>query len=166
MWTDARGSVITEFALVAPMMIALLLAITMTSITFFAQQGLETAVESASRQIMTGQAQKAGMTPAQFKTAACQSLPPFMSCANLMVDARTATSLDTVDSSAPTITFDNHGNISNSWTYSIGSAGSIVVLRLMYVWTLPVGPLGLTLNNISSTQRMLVATSVAKTEPY
>jgi len=152
--------------MVAPILLALLIAILTTSLTFFAQQGLETAVETASRTIMTGQSQTAGQTQAQFKQAACQALPPYMSCAGLIVDAQTATSLSTVNAAKPVITFDSNGQITNSWVYNVGGSGRIVILRLIYIWSLPRGPLGFSLNNISSSQQMLVATSVVKIEPY
>jgi hypothetical protein len=48
----------------------------------------------------------------------------------------------------------------------VGGAGDIVVLRLLYLWPLPTGPLGFTLNDASGTQKLLIATSVAKSEPY
>ncbi len=164
--TDSRGGALIEFALIAPALIALLLAITETSLVFFAQQGLQTALDTAARAVMTGQAQSAGLTQAQFQNSACAALPPYLTCSKLIVDAQTAASLDGVNVSAPTITFDVTGKVSNSWSYSIGGAGDIVVLRLIYLWPLPTGPLGFTLNDASGTQRLLIATSVAKTEPY
>jgi Flp pilus assembly protein TadG len=163
---DQRGAAALEFALIAPMLFALLMAVTETSLVFFAQEGLQTALDVAARKIMTGQAQNAGMTQAQFQQTACAALPPYLACSNLIVDAQTASSLANVNTSAPTITFDKTGKVTNSWNYSVGGAGDIVVLRLLYLWPLPTGPLGFTLNDASGTQKLLIATSVAKTEPY
>ena len=66
----------------------------------------------------------------------------------------------------PTITYSG-GNVSNTWSYTTGSAGDIVIVRVMYLWPIATGPLGFNLGNQgSSNKRLLVATSVAKSEPY
>src|SRR5581483_4308407 len=53
---DCRGGPIMEFALVAAPMVALMIATLETAFTYFAQDALETAAETAARSIMTGQA--------------------------------------------------------------------------------------------------------------
>src|ERR1700758_4455753 len=54
---NRRGSAVVEFALVAPIFIALLFAILETALMFFASQVLETMNDNAARLIQTGQAQ-------------------------------------------------------------------------------------------------------------
>jgi Flp pilus assembly protein TadG len=162
---EDRAATILEFALVAAPFFALLIAILETSLVFLGQQGLETAGEAAARLIVTGQAQQNGWTAAQYKTQVCNQLPPFLSCANLMVDVQTAASFDAADTSAPALTYKN-GAPSNSWQYQTGTAGSIVIVRLMYLWPVVTGPLGFNLSNQSGNNRLLIATSVAQTEPY
>lgn len=163
---DARGGTIVEFALVAAPLIALLLAIIETSLTFFAQQGLETTAEAASRLLMTGQAQQANMNAQTFKNAACNSLPPFLSCSNLFIDVTTVSSYSGAFVAPPKITYDKNGNISNNFSYSPGGRNSIVVLRLMYASSTFRGPLGLDLSNMTNNRRLLMATSVLMTENY
>jgi Flp pilus assembly protein TadG len=163
---DQRGATILEFAFVAAPLMALLMAILVTSTVYFAQEGLETATEATSRVLMTGQAQSGGYSAAQFKQAACNALPPFMNCANLLVDVESANSFSAIDTAAPAITFDSHGNVSNNFAYTPGNAGDIVVIRLMYIWKVPTGPLGFNLATLGNGQRLLMATSVAKTEPF
>src|SRR3954452_22325734 len=68
---NRRGSVAVEFALVAPVFFALLFAIIETAMVFFAGQVLETGTQDSARMIMTGQAQNAGYSQAQFKTNVC-----------------------------------------------------------------------------------------------
>jgi len=99
---DEHGGAIIEFALVGSCFLALLFGTLQVALIFFAQQSLETAAEATTRQIMTGQAQKANMTAAQFKTAACNNLPTFFKCANLMVDVQTATSFSSASTAMPT----------------------------------------------------------------
>ena len=71
---DRNGATAVEFALIGPAFIALLLAIIQTFLVFFAQQLLEQVVNQSSRAILTGQAQAASMTQAQFATAVCSNV--------------------------------------------------------------------------------------------
>src|SRR5262245_27157195 len=65
------GAAAVEFGLVAAPFLALIFAIMETAIVFFAGQALETAAADSARLIMTGQAQTAGYSESQFKTAVC-----------------------------------------------------------------------------------------------
>jgi Flp pilus assembly protein TadG len=162
---DNDGATIVEFALVAPPFIALLLAILVTSLVFFAQQTLETAGEAAARLILTGQAQQNGWTAAQYKTQVCNQLPPLLNCSKLMVDVETVASFSAASTAPPTITYDANGN--PIMPYQTGGAGDIVIVRLMYLLPIATGPLGFNLGNQPGTSnRLLIATSVAQTEPY
>jgi len=163
---DRRGATALEFSLVAIPFAALMVAILQTSLTFFAQQTLETTTEKTVRQLVTGKTQRDGLTAAQFKTLVCSKLPVFMKCANLMVDVRQATTFGAVDTSIPTLTYDSKGLITNPWKYEPGGAGSINVVKVMYLWPELAGPLGFNLANARNGKRLLVAASVFKTEPY
>lgn len=162
---DRRGNAATEFALIAPPLAALIVAILQTSLTFFAQQTLETTAEKSVRQLITGQAQAAATTQAQFNTSVCSKLPAFMKCANVVIDVRQATAFSAVDTAAPTITYDAQGKITNK-TFAPGGPGTINVAKIMYLWKEQKGPFGLDLSNMAGGQRLLIATSVFKTEPY
>lgn len=166
---DTRGATIIEFALVATPFIALILATIQTSLVFFAQQTLETVAEKTARQLVTDQAQNSGMTQQDFQAAACASLrkfAAFMQCANLMVDVQNADSFEDIDTAAPTLTYDSKGNVNNNWQFNPGPPGSIVVMRTMYLFPVISGPLGLTFANSQGGKRLLVATSVFKSEAY
>lgn len=163
---DIRGAVALEFALVAPMLIALIVAILNTALIFLAQSGLETAAEAAARIIMTGQAQQGGLTQAQFKAAACSALPPFLACNRLYIDVANVNNFSDATLTIPTFTYDKNGNVTNSFNYATGARGSIAVVRLMYLWPTGNGPFGLQLTNTAGNNRLLLATSVLKTEYY
>jgi Flp pilus assembly protein TadG len=174
---DDRGAAIVELAAVAAPFIALLLIILEIALAYLAQEALETAAEAAGRSIITGQTQAAdtassatGMTPVQlqerFRQNACATLPRFLSCANLMVDVQSQSTFSEISASAPTLTFNASGNVTNSWNYNTGGAGSIVIVRLMYLWPVPPGPLGLNLSNVGNHKRLLMAASVAKSEAF
>src|SRR5262244_777473 len=80
---NRRGSAAVEFALVAPVFFALLFAIIEVALMFFATQVLETVTQESARYLLTGQAQGASMTQAQFKTYVCSQIPALFTCANL-----------------------------------------------------------------------------------
>lgn len=155
-----------EFALIAPALIALLLAVLETSLIYFANAALETAAEASARVLLTGQAQKNGYNAGQLKQVACNNLPAFLSCSALMMDVQKASDFASVNTSAPTITYDAQGNVTNNFSYTPGASGDIVIIRLLYIWPLPSGPLGLDFSNAGAGKRLLVATTVAKIEPY
>ena len=91
-----RGSAAVEFALVAPVFFALLFAIIETAIVFFAGQVLETITQNSARMIMTGQAQTAGYSQAQFQTYVCSQIPALFTCGNVYVDVESYSAFSNV----------------------------------------------------------------------
>lgn len=160
------GAAALEFAIVAAPFIALLLATLQTALAFFAGQVLESAVNDASREILTGSAQNAGLSQAGFATAVCSKVQALFNCSKLMIDVQTASSFTAANTSTPTLTFDANGNVTNSWSYNPGNPGDIVVMRVMYQWPVFLGPLGLNLSNESNGNLLLMATSTFKNEPF
>lgn len=163
---DQRGAAIIEFAMVAAPFAALLIAIAQTSLVFFAQQNLETTAQKSARQLTTGAVQKAGLSKAQFNNLVCSQLPAFMQCSNVMVDLRVVNTFSAAETGMPTLTYDGAGKVTNSWNYQPGNPGDILVLRVMYIWGVSNAPLGFDLSNMGKGKRLMVATSVFKTEPY
>ena len=164
--SDHRGTAATEFAFVITPLAAIMIAILETSLVFFAQQTLETTAEKSVRQLITGTAQKAALSQSAFRTSVCNNLPRFMDCAKLMVDVRTVNSFSGANVTAPTLTFNAGGNVTNSWSYNPGTPGSITVVTIIYIWSVQNGPLSFDLSTLSSNRRSLYATSVFKVEPY
>ena len=155
-----------EFAIIGPAFLAMLIGIFQVALVFLANDGLETVAENAGRILMTGQAQKSGMSAANFKTAACKVLPPFLSCNHLMVDVQTANAYSKADLSVPTLTYNKKGNVDNSFSFNTGRQGDIVVIRVMYLFPVLPAPLGFNLANQPGSKRLLVATSVLRSEFY
>lgn len=120
---------------------------------------------------MTGQAQSSSMTQAGFKNYLCTGtntaglVDALFNCNNFMINVQNYSSFSSASTSTPTLTFNN-GNVSNTWTWSPGNPGDIVVLRVMYQWPIVLGPLGFNLSNLSTGKRLLVSTTVFKNEPY
>ncbi|WP_206244374.1 TadE/TadG family type IV pilus assembly protein [Novosphingobium terrae] len=145
---DTSGGPAIEFALVVPAFIALLLGILHIALIYLAQEGLETAVEAASRLILTGGAQTlqlgsgssayTGMTASDFKTAICNgisgtdssgnavtytsALPPFLSCSRLYVNVQLMPAGCTNPTiAAPTFTYTNGVLTSTGTSYGNSS---------------------------------------------
>jgi Flp pilus assembly protein TadG len=167
-----KGASAVEFALVAAPFLALLVALFETALVFFASRVLDEVTEEASRYILTGQAQQANLTQTQFNNYVCTStntaalVTALFNCSKLMVNVQNYTSFAGASTGSPTLTFNANGSVSNTWSYSPGSAGSIVVLQIMYQWPIVLGPLGFNLSNLSNGNRLLVSTAVFKNEPY
>src|ERR1700712_855708 len=99
---NRRGSAPVEFALVAPVFFALLFAIIETAIIFFASQVLETVTQDSARMIMTGQAQSAAYTQAQFKSYICGRIVALFDCTNgIYVDVQSYNAFSTVNIADP-----------------------------------------------------------------
>lgn len=162
-----NGSAAVEYAIVSLPFLGLVFAIVQTAIIFMAQQQLETATEQAGRLLLTNQAQNAGWTQAQFATKVCNYIYALFNCNNLMIDVETATTFSSVSTSAPALTLNSNGQVTNTWNYNTAALtpGTIVILRVMYQWPLVKGPLGLNLANLSNGNRLLMATAVFQTEP-
>jgi Flp pilus assembly protein TadG len=159
------GATAVEFALVAVPFLALTFAILETALVFFAGQTLETAVTDTGRLIMTGQAQLAGFSQADFKNRVCARLAGgLFDCTNgVYVNVKSYTSFSAVNSAAPV----NNGVFDPSqMNYSNTNPGCIVAVSLYYQWPIYVSLLGNNLSNLNGSNRLLVATSVFRNEPY
>jgi Flp pilus assembly protein TadG len=175
-----RASAAVEFALVAPVFFALLFAIIETSIIFFASQVLETITQDSARLIETGQAQSgqvmingvvacaaAPCTQGEFQAYVCSQVPALLftcpaSARGIFVDVENYPAFSS-------LTINNQivaGTFTNNMQYNTGGPGDIVVVRLFYEWPLFVTGLGYNISNLTGNQRLLVATSVFKNEPY
>ncbi|WP_063684419.1 TadE/TadG family type IV pilus assembly protein [Bradyrhizobium stylosanthis] len=162
---DSKGATAVEFALVAAPFLALIIALIQTFLVFFAQELLESVVRQSARLVMTGQVQSAQMNQAAFKQKVCDQITIFFNCSGMMVDLQVATSWSTANTGVPTLAFDASGNVTNTWQFSPGDAGDIVILRVMYVWPVVLGPLGFNLSNLSNGNRLIMASAAFQNEP-
>lgn len=161
---NRRGSAAVEFALVAPIFFALLFAIIETAIVFFASQVLETVTQDSARMIMTGQAQAAAYTQAQFKTYLCGKISVLFDCTNgIYIDVQSYSGFSGVTISDP---IDSGKNFIPAMNYSPGGAGDIVVVRVFYQWPLFVTGLGYNISNLTGSKRLLTATAAFRNEPF
>ena len=161
---NRRGSAVVEFALVAPVFFALLFAIIETAMVFFASQVLETVTQDSARMIMTGQAQMAAFSQAQFKANVCGRIGVLFDCTNgIYIDVQSYSAFSNVAITDP---IDAGKNFLPAMNYSPGGPGDVVVVRLFYQWPLFVTGLGYNIANLSGSKRLLSATAAFRNEPY
>ncbi|HEV2573333.1 MAG TPA: TadE family protein [Beijerinckiaceae bacterium] len=178
---DTDGVTAVEFAFIAVPFFSLLLVIFESALTFFTQQGLEAATAEAARVIMTGQ--RVSGTPINgttlsssdaFRTqvmCTLRSLPSFIDCTKLIIDARNQSGFAGVNLSGSFYT----GNT----VFQTGGANCVVVLRVVYPMPVflnflttadGISPTGV--NRTGQTnygggwKHMLLATQVFRNEPF
>src|SRR3569832_217363 len=162
---NRRGSAMVEFAMVAPIFIALLFAILETALMFLASQVLETANDQSARKIQTGQAQAANYPDAgtYLQQVVCGNIPALFNCNQIYVDVKSYSSFQSVAISSQIV----GGNFDTSnLTYNPGNSCDVVVARLFYKWPLFVTGLCFIISILNGNQRLLVATAAFRNEPY
>ena len=168
---DRKGATAVEFALIATPFLALIAALIQTFLIFFAQSQLESAVRKSGRQILTGQVQSqdASLTQTQataaFHQTVCNNGASLFTCAGLMVDVQVASQWSSANTGVPTLIYDSNGNVTNTWQFNPGSAGDIVVVRVMYLWPVFFGPIAFNLANQANGSRLIMASAAFQNEP-
>ena len=82
-WRDRRGITSLEFAFAALPLFAMIFGTMSLGIYYFYESGIDLAVYSSARQIMTGQAQASNLltSPAVFSTnVLCPNMPGYIAC--------------------------------------------------------------------------------------
>jgi Flp pilus assembly protein TadG len=162
---DSKGATAVEFAIVITPLLFVLLGVFQMAIIYFYDQALQSGSEAAARMLMTGTAQNASYTQAQFKTAVCNNAGSLFTCANVMVDVQSSTDFSNLNTTPITLTYTG-ANVNNTFAYNPGGPGSAVIVRVMYnfpIWW-PVLMPGYV--NQPNNQILLTATTVMKNEPY
>jgi Flp pilus assembly protein TadG len=168
---DAGGSAAVEFAFIAPVFFALLLAIFEAGLVFFAQFTLQNAVNDAARQIRTGQMQgNSGASKAAFRTLICNGISPLMACdTKLLVDVESFSGYGGVNYQDPLQGPNGKLNAGLN-NYDVGSACSVVLVRAFYTW--PVWAPGMAwflynMTDASGNKAHLISSAAAfRNEPY
>jgi Flp pilus assembly protein TadG len=155
---NQRGSSAVEFALVAPVFLALLFAIIETALVFFAGQVLETGVQDTGRRLYTSQA----TSGTDFRQALCDRVSLIVPCSSsLCVDVRSYPPGAAISITNP---IDDSGKYTPDCVYQPPtSLDQTVVVRAFYPWPLFVTGLGYNIANIgggsSTSQKLLAATA-------
>ncbi len=162
--SGATGAV--EFALIAAPFLATLIAILEVTLFLFAQSVLQNAATEAGRLFMTGSAQSSNTTQSQFQIRICPMISALFNCSSLMVNVQSFTSFSGVNASEPTLTFNSQGQVTNTWSYTPGTPGQVMVVQLIYQWPIVSGPLGYVLSSLGNGHAEMMGVSAFRVEPY
>lgn len=163
---DHSGTTAVEFALIAPPFFALLFAIFETTLFLFAQATLQNAADESARLFMTGQVQNAGTTQSQFQSQICPLVSAMFTCSSVMVNVVSYSSSSSISTTAPTLTYNKNGTVSNTWSYSPGTAGDLMVVQLIYQWPIIGIPLGSLFSNLGNGSTEMMGVAAFRVEPY
>jgi len=162
------GFTAVEFALVAMPFFMMLFGTIGVGLFFFTTFSLENAVEKASRQVRTGQAQTANKTTNQFKQDVCDNAPSFVDCVGkLRVQVVSNPSFSGAASSIGSC-LDSGGDLIPDPTDGAvpGDAGAVVLVTVCYEWDLTKSIPFLDLGNMGNGSRLIQASTTFRTEPY
>ena len=155
------GAAALEFAMIAPLLIALTLGALQIGVIYFADAELARVTQKSARSVMLGGA--TGMTQAQFQASVCANLVAIFSCPNLLVSLVPQASCASISTTPPTLTFDVNGNVTNTFPFNSGTNGTVMVLQVMYLLPVIGGPF-LSFANANG-DTLLVSTVVFVNEP-
>lgn len=163
---DTAGTAAIEFAIVAPLLIAIILATLQTALIFLVQAFFETSAEQAARTVLTNQT--SSLTATQFEKEICTELTTLFSCANLVVELEPLPP-GTTNLAGLLPQFDATGKLVGAPPVDVGAnsgtPGTDMLLVVMYPWPVYGGLLGLNLANMGNGARLLSSTQVFRVEP-
>ena len=142
-----------------------------------ARRGMKPAVADSARLILTGQAQSSAETDPlwkadpqkKFKEEVCARMKALFDCSKgFYVDVRSYNQFSSSDMSMPIV--DGKVDPNFAPQYSPGSAGDIVVVRVMYEWPIWLSfltaDITFDLSNMGAGKRMIMATAAFRNEPF
>ena len=148
-----------EFSFVAIPFFFLLFAILETGYVFLIAIVLEGAAADGARQIRTGVVQQDANPTGAFDTLVCNGMLSLLNCSRLNFDARNFADFASITSAAPPTT--------KGTTFSTGTPGNIVVVRVALTWTYMTPFLRSALVAAGGTGNTeLIASVVVQTEQY
>lgn len=176
---DEKGAVAIEFGILAIPFFALIFAIIETSMVFFAQQVLESALQDSVRQIRTGQSQTGTpWTSTEFRREICDHSFGFFSCtgSNLWVKVTPVTSFSAAPDqiqnpvkpacSMTTLDPATDCNWREPDIYNGGAGSSVIIAQAYYKWPTIINLPWFSFANQAGNNRLLSAIRVFKNEPF
>jgi len=158
--TDGASAV--EFAIVAPVFFFMVFSIIESSLFMLHRHSLRYIVFESTRDIQTGEIQRAATPAEAFKTAYCSHTPSFVDCNNIQFDVRAFNTLSSVTFQDPE--FDDEGTATN-FNFNPGRQEQVtmVTAAMRYQFNTPV------LKDVFQPDGkpvLMVGYSIAKNEPF
>ena len=127
---DRRGLGAFEFALVGPVFMLFIGMIFDVGILLYQQAMLDNATLRASRFIRTGQVQLANNSSSLFTNQLCTDLSYIVdSCANIQYSVTSAASFSSLST---TVSSDGYGTLTGNGTFTPGTSGQDVEVRVAW----------------------------------
>jgi Flp pilus assembly protein TadG len=170
-----RGVTAVEFALVSLPMLVLVFAVLELGLVLLVVATLDSATQSAARDIRTGEFQTAtatpDITPAGFKALVCNKMSWLSSqcSAQLVLDVQTFSNFNGLANPPPVAAtaFLPPGNVNRTATcFSAGQPGDIVLVRAYFDWKLFTPLLNVALDNTGTGSHRLTSTTAFRNEPF
>ena len=158
-----NGATAVEFALIAPVFLATLLAVAQTCIFLFAQATLQNAANEAARLFLTGQAQNGNLSASQIVSQVCPTV--LFNCSQMYVVVQSATSAGSLSTATPAMYNNGQAITQAGYTYGPGVPGQIMVVQLIYAWPV-IGAFGFTPANLPNGATEMMGVSAFRVEPY
>ncbi|MBU1305030.1 MAG: pilus assembly protein [Alphaproteobacteria bacterium] len=178
---DESGAVLIEFAILSIPFFTLIFAIIETSMAFFAQQVLESALQDATRKILTGQSQTT-WNASEFRKAVCGGTFGLFDCSadnagteRLLIKVEPVTTFNSAvaliglpvsaDCMKATATEDDC-----KWdlteAYDDGKGSDVIIAQAFYKWPTLINLPWFSLATQAGGNRLLSAVRVFKNEPF
>lgn len=174
--SDAQGATAVELSLVILPFLALAMGIITIGMQHYVSHSLEHGIEAASRKIKTGEAQKAGLTVADFRELFCDAAGRLIACdKRLQIHIKTS---DTFAELSPLTACVTDGNLTPSAASGgdavgahAGGKSQRVVVSACYQWDMGLGLWQTVWNFLSpmptvERRPVLSAVTAFQTEPY
>jgi Flp pilus assembly protein TadG len=162
-----KATTAIEFAFVAPIIVAILLAAFQVAVIYTAQSYLEAVAEDVERIVLTNNAYN--LTQTQFKAAVCANVQALFDCSKMIVQLQPIPTCPTGNTAAQCMAnlmpqFDSAGNLKNPTAFNPGTPQTKMILTLMYQWPVVTGPLGMKFSNLGNGAFLLASTQVFQIE--
>lgn len=173
---DTRGATAVEFGLIALPFFLLVMGIITIGMQYLTAHSLEQGVEVASRQLRTGEAQKAGLTVGAFRQAVCNAAGVMVACDDrLVVHIRSRSTFAELVPVTPCLTNGRltppEGDLEDGVRTQAGDASRAVVVSVCYEWDAGFGPWQVIWNLLSEGDvdrgnPILSAATAFRSEPF
>jgi Flp pilus assembly protein TadG len=167
-WRARDGASAVEFAIVAPVFLALTFSIVEAGYFYFVESAVEAANTKAARLIRTGQVQSNSLSRDAFFNEICGVVDIFGDCdTQLTVDvSRFASFQELADDISAPVCRDADPDDVDALPYEAGGARDIVRVRVCYLHKSFNPGLGLNLEKSNAGALRMISTSIFRNEPY
>ncbi|MEM6666103.1 MAG: TadE/TadG family type IV pilus assembly protein [Pseudomonadota bacterium] len=157
-----RGTTAVEFALIAPVFLFMLVAVTEYSLFYFKTSFLKHVLYEASRNVQTGEVQDAGDPQTFFQTEYCSDASFLVRCEDVYFDVRSAADLASI--TFPAASFDANG-VPTNFVFQPGGPDAITTMRVATPYRF-FTPMMREIFQPGGDPAIIVGYTVAKNEPF